>query len=65
MKTTGWRFKLKMWALKKLANGDPIVLNLHLKRGLYVDLEKSRNGIYYNVNVVGDGNPDSYGFKAG
>lgn len=53
-------FKIRMFLLKLLINGDPIAFNLHLKQGLHLDMDKTKNGIFVNVNVYGG----DYGLKS-
>ena len=42
---------IREWLLIKLANEKPVAMNLHLKQGLHVDGEKTKDGLFYNINV--------------
>ena len=53
-------FKIRMLLLKLLANGGPVAFNLHLKQGLHLDMDKTKNGIFVNVNIDGG----DFGIKA-
>lgn len=46
-------FKIRMFLLKLLINGDPVAANLSLKQGLHFDGRKTKNAIIYNVNICG------------
>lgn len=51
--------KFKHWLLVRLANGQPVVMNVNLKGVICIDTQKSKGGLYHNINTVGG----EYGVK--
>lgn len=60
----GFFWRIRIWLIKKLIGGHAMAFNLHLTRGLYVDLRKQKGGYYDGVcinQLEEDNQPDGCG----